>query len=164
MVFSILIKVNVTAIILINNVSMLIYFCISKYDQTLMPFFQLLEALGCEEAEAEVAEELGGVEDVERAAEVAAQEERLREHVDVGGVPRGRGHLVGEEDGGRVQVLPDAVPHHPAQPLHRLLPHLRRHLPLRLRLSPPLGIFLRCGGGGGRRCWRETEFCIPHSP
>lgn len=42
MVFSILIKVNVTAIILINNVSMLIYFCISKYDQTLMPFFQLL--------------------------------------------------------------------------------------------------------------------------
>lgn len=124
------------------------------------------EALGCEEAEAEVAEELGGVEDVERAAEVAAQEERLREHVDVGGVPRGRGHLVGEEDGGRVQVLPDAVPHHPAQPLHRLLPHLRRHLPLRLRLrlSPPLGIFLRCGGGGGRRCWRETEFCIPHSP
>ena len=75
-----------------------------------MPFFQFLEALGGEEPEAQVAKEAGVVEHVERAAEVAAEEERLREHVDVGGVARGRGHLVREEDGGRVEVLPDAVP------------------------------------------------------
>lgn len=127
-----------------------------------MPFFQLLEALGGEEPEAEVAEEAGVVEHVERAAVVAAEEERLREHVDVGGVAGGRGHLVGEEDGGRVEVLPDAVPHHPAQPLHRILPHLRR---LRLGAAvspPPLGVWgwgSGCGGGGGR----ETEFGIQHS-
>lgn len=42
MIFSILIKINVTAIILINDVSMLIQFCIPKHQQTLMPLFQLL--------------------------------------------------------------------------------------------------------------------------
>ena len=121
------------------------------------------EALGGEEPEAQVAEEAGVVEHVERAAVVAAEEERLREHVDVGGVARGRGHLVGEEDGGRVEVLPDAVPHHPAQPLHRLLPHGPG---LGLAVSPPpLGVWCwcwgwrrGCGGGG-----RETEFRIQHS-
>jgi len=87
---------------------------------------QPYEALGGEESEPKVAEQAGIVEEVERATEVAAEEERLCEHVQVGGVPRGGGHLAGEEDGRRVQVLPDAVPHHPAQPLQRLLPHLRR--------------------------------------
>jgi hypothetical protein len=55
-------------------------------------------------------------------------------------------------------VLPDAVPHHPAQPLHRLLPHLAVS-------PPPLGVWgwvwvrgCGCGGGG-----RETEFRIQHS-
>lgn len=123
------------------------------------------EALGGEEPEAQVAKEAGVVEHVERAAEVAAEEERLREHVDVGGVARGRGHLVREEDGGRVEVLPDAVPHHQAQPLHRLLPHVR----LGVALSPPLEIWCcACGRGSGwgRGCGgggRETEFCIQHS-
>ena len=103
------------------------------------------EALGGEEPEAEVAQEAGVVENVERAAVVAADEERLREHVDVGGVARGRGHLVGEEDGGRIEVLPDAVPHHPAQPLHRLLPHGPG---LGLAVSPfSLGVWCWCWAG-----------------
>jgi hypothetical protein len=128
---------------------------------------QHYEALGGEEAEPEVAEEAGVVEEVERAAVMAAEEERLREHVDVGGVSGGRGHPFGEEDGRRVQVLPDAVPHDAAQPLQRLLPHLRRWLAGRLSHSPPLGARLRrccfgCGGGGGRQ-GRETQICIPHS-
>lgn len=128
------------------------------------------EALGGEEPEAQVAKEAGVVEHVERAAEVAAEEERLREHVDVGGVARGRGHLVREEDGGRVEVLPDAVPHHPAQPLHRLLPHVSVGAGVALALSPPPLEIRRCacgrGSGWGRGCGgggRETEFCIQHS-
>jgi hypothetical protein len=42
MIFSVLVKINVTAIILIKKVSMFIHFCIAKHQQTLMPFFQLL--------------------------------------------------------------------------------------------------------------------------
>lgn len=42
MIFSILIEINVTAIILIKKVSMVIHFCIPEHQQTLMPFFQLL--------------------------------------------------------------------------------------------------------------------------
>jgi len=40
--FSVLIKINITAIILIKDISMLIHFCIPKHQQTLMPLFQLL--------------------------------------------------------------------------------------------------------------------------
>lgn len=123
-----------------------------------MPLFQLLEALGGEESEPEVAEQTRIVEEVERAAELAAEKECLREHVDVARVPRGRRHLVGEEDGRRVEVLPGAVPYHPAQPLQRLLPHLRRRIG-GLSYSPPLGARLGgCGGCGGcGRDARETE-------
>lgn len=120
---------------------------------------QPYEALGGQESEPEVAEQAGIVEEVERAAELAAEEECLREHVDVARVARGRGHLVGEEDGRLVEVLPSAVPHHPAQPLQRLLPHLRRRIG-GLSYSPPLGArlggcFGGCGGCG--RDARETE-------
>lgn len=42
MIFGILIKIDVTAIILIKNISMLMYFGIPEHHQILMPFFQLL--------------------------------------------------------------------------------------------------------------------------
>ena len=41
-IFSILIKINVTAIILVKNIAMFINFGIPEHHQTLMPFFQLL--------------------------------------------------------------------------------------------------------------------------
>lgn len=82
------------------------------------------EALGGEVAEAEVAEDdLGGVEEVEGAAVVAAEEESLSLHVDVGGVVGEGGNLVGEEDRRRVEVLAHAVPHHSPKLLDLFLPH-----------------------------------------
>lgn len=57
------------------------------------------QALGGEVAEAEIAEDdLGGVEEVEGAAVVAAEEKGLGLHVDVGWVRCECGDLVGEED------------------------------------------------------------------
>jgi hypothetical protein len=55
-------------------------------------------------------------------------------------------------------VLPDAVPHHAAQPLHRLLPHVRLRLAVAASPPPPLGVW-RWGCG----CGRETKFRIQHS-
>lgn len=83
------------------------------------------EAFGGEVAEAEVAEDdLGGVEEVEGAAEVAAEEEGLGLHVDVSRVVGEGGDFVGEEDGRRVQVLAHAVPHHSAELLYIFLHHV----------------------------------------
>lgn len=64
------------------------------------------EAFSSEVTESEVAEDdLRGVEYVEGAAVLAAKEEGLGLHVDVGGVAGGGGDLVGEEYGGGVEVL-----------------------------------------------------------
>lgn len=51
---------------------------------------------------------------MEGTAEVAAEEESLRLHVYVGGVTGEGGHLVGEEDGGAIEVLAHAISHHPS--------------------------------------------------
>ena len=90
------------------------------------------EALGGEVAESEVGEDdFGGVEEVEGAAVVAAEEEGLGLHVDVGGVGGEGGHLVGEEDGGGVEDW------------------------LVLRRRRRLWRTISCGGGGccGGACW-----------
>lgn len=82
------------------------------------------EAFGGEIAEAEVAEnDLRGVEEVEGAAEVAAEEESLGLHVDVGGVFGEGRHFVGEENGRGVEVLAHAVPHHSPELLYLFLSH-----------------------------------------
>lgn len=70
-------------------------------------------------------DDFGGIEEVEGMAVVAAEEEGLGLHVDVGGVGGEGGHLVGEEDGGGVEVLAHAVPHHSSKLLHLFLPHFR---------------------------------------
>lgn len=57
------------------------------------------------------------------AAEMAAEEEGLGLHVDVGGVVGEGGDLVGEEYRRRVEVLAHAVPHHPSKLLDLLLSH-----------------------------------------
>lgn len=89
-----------------------------------MPFFQFPQAFGGEVAEAEVAEDdLGGGEEVVGAAVVAAEEEGLCLHVDVGGVGGGGGDLVGEEDGGGVQMLAHAVADDASESLDLLLRH-----------------------------------------
>lgn len=97
------------------------------YDDRLraMTLWRLYQAFGGEVTEAEVTEnDLGGIKEVEGAAVLAAKEEGLSLHVDVGGVTGGCHHLVGEEYGRRVEVLAHAVAHHPSQRLYRLLPHL----------------------------------------
>lgn len=82
------------------------------------------QTLGCEVAEAEIAEDdLGGVEEVEGAAVVTAEEQRLGLHVDVGGVGGERGDLVGEEDRRGVEVLAHAIPNHSSQLLYLFFPH-----------------------------------------
>jgi len=54
---------------------------------------------------------------------VAAEEESLGLHVDVGGVVGESGDFVGEENGGGVQVLAHAVAHYPSQLLYLLFSH-----------------------------------------
>lgn len=53
-------------------------------------------------------DDFGGIEEVEGMAVVAAEEEGLGLHVDVGGVGGQGSHFVG----GGVEVLAHAVPHH----------------------------------------------------
>lgn len=60
---------------------------------------------------------------MEGAAEMAAKEQRLSLHVDVGGIVGEGGNLVGEEDGRRVEMLAHAVTHHSPQLLHLFFPH-----------------------------------------
>lgn len=67
-----------------------------------------------------------GVEEVECAAVVSAEVERLRLHIYVGRVSRHRGHLVGEEDRRRVEMLAHTVADHASQLLDLLFPHFHR--------------------------------------
>ena len=60
---------------------------------------------------------------MESTAVVAAEVERLRLHVDVGGIPGQRRDLVREEYGGRVEMLAHAVFDHAPQLLNLLFPH-----------------------------------------
>lgn len=64
---------------------------------------------------------------MEGAAVVAAEEEGLGLHVDVGGVGGEGGNFVGEEDGGGVEVLAHAVTHYAAEFLDLFLPHFLQH-------------------------------------
>lgn len=61
---------------------------------------------------------------MEGAAVVAAEEKSLSLHVDVGGVGGKGSDFIGEESGGRVQMLAHTVPHHSSQLLHFFFPHL----------------------------------------
>ena len=54
---------------------------------------------------------------------VAAEEESLGLHVDVGGFVGESGDFVGEENAGGVQVLAHAVAHYPTQLLYLLFSH-----------------------------------------
>jgi len=67
---------------------------------------------------------------MEGAAVVAAEEERLRLHVDVGGVSGEGRDFIGEEDGGGIEMFADAVAHHTSELLNFFLPHLRTHFTL----------------------------------
>lgn len=61
---------------------------------------------------------------MEGAAVVAAEVECLCLHIYVGGIGRDGCHLVGEENRRRVQMLADAIPHHPSQLLYLLFLHV----------------------------------------
>lgn len=61
---------------------------------------------------------------MEGAAEVAAEEEGLGLHVDVGRIVGEGGDFVGEEDGRRVEMLAHAVSNHPAELLNLFLYHV----------------------------------------
>lgn len=60
---------------------------------------------------------------MEGAAEVAAEEEGLGLHVDVGGVFGEGSHFVRKENSRRVQVFAHAVPHHSPELLYLFLSH-----------------------------------------
>ena len=82
------------------------------------------QAFGGEIAEAQVAEDdLRGVKEVEGAAEVTAEKEGLSLHVNVSGIAGECGDFVGEEDGGRVEVLAHTVSDHSSEPLYLFFPH-----------------------------------------
>lgn len=82
------------------------------------------EALGGEVTEPKITEnDLRGVEEVKRATEVAAEEESLSLHIDVGRVVGESGDFIGEEDGGGVQVFADAVANHASDLLDFFFSH-----------------------------------------
>lgn len=62
---------------------------------------------------------------MEGATVMAAEEEGLSEHVDIGGLFGKGGDFIGEEDRRRVEVLGDAVSDHCAELLGFLLSHFR---------------------------------------
>lgn len=69
---------------------------------------------------------------MEGTAVVAAKEERLRLHVDVGGVGSEGGDFISEEDGGGIEVFAHAVAHHTTELLDFFIPHLRTNFTLSL--------------------------------
>lgn len=69
---------------------------------------------------------------MEGTAVVAAKEERLRLHVDVGGVGGEGGDFISEEDGGGIEVFAHAVAHHTTELLDFFIPHLRTNFTLSL--------------------------------
>lgn len=84
------------------------------------------EALGSKVTKSEVAiDDLGGVEEVEGSSIMAAEKESLSQHVDIGGLLGKGGNFIGEEDGGGVEVLGDAVPHHRTKLVRLLLSHFQ---------------------------------------
>ena len=83
------------------------------------------KAFGGEVAEAEIAEDdLGGVEEVEGAAVVAAEEESLRLHVDVSWIGSEGSHFIRKKYGRGVEMLAQAIPHHSSQLFYLFFSHL----------------------------------------
>lgn len=101
------------------------------------------KALSGEISETKVAkDDLRGIEEVIGAAVMAAKEESLSLHVNVGWVIGEGGDLISEENGGGVEVLAHTVPHHSPKLLDLLLSHSRstkkKKMNLRALLCLPL--------------------------
>lgn len=62
---------------------------------------------------------------MEGSSIMAAEKESLSQHVDIGGLLGKGGDFIGEEDGGGVEVLGDAVPHHRTKLVCLLLSHFQ---------------------------------------